>query len=175
MTRIPKSAEPPPTRRVQSLRRSFTRLSRFFAQLMRAQLSCGPITAQQCYTLEALVAGPRGMRSLADEVALHQSTMTRIVGKLEKQGFVRRTRRPDNQRSVEVSLTREGAQLYERLDEEATVLAGHLLALVPADKQDSVVNALELVAGVLEPETQAFQDVLGQCCAIAFSRQRRLP
>ena len=88
--------------------RSFTRLARFFNQLMRQQLFCGPVTVQQCYTLEALMDGPKTMNALAAEVALHQSTLTRVVEKLEKQNFAIRTRKADNQRTVEVRITEDG-------------------------------------------------------------------
>jgi DNA-binding MarR family transcriptional regulator len=57
---------------------------------MREQLFCGPVTVQQCYTLEALRDGPKSMSALAAEVALHQSTLTRIVEKLEKQNLLSR-------------------------------------------------------------------------------------
>jgi hypothetical protein len=40
---------------VERSRQSFTRLARFINQLMREQLFCGPVTVQQCYTLEALI------------------------------------------------------------------------------------------------------------------------
>jgi hypothetical protein len=40
---------------VEKSRQSFTRLARFINQLMREQLFCGPVTVQQCYTLEALI------------------------------------------------------------------------------------------------------------------------
>jgi hypothetical protein len=39
---------------VERSRHSFTRLARFINQLMRAQLFCGPVTVQQCYTLEEI-------------------------------------------------------------------------------------------------------------------------
>jgi len=97
---------------VKRSRQSFTRLARFFNQLMREQLGCGPVTVQQCYTLEALADGPLSMKDLAGEVALHQSTLTRVVEKLEKQNLVQRTRKSDNQRSVEVRLTDAGKQTY---------------------------------------------------------------
>ena len=93
---------------VQRSRQSFTRLARFFNQLMREQLTCGPVTVQQCYALEALVDGPRTMNELAAEVALHQSTLTRVVEKLEKQNLVQRRRLAHNQRSVEVRITEIG-------------------------------------------------------------------
>ena len=40
---------------VKRSQQSFTRLARFINQLMREQLGCGPVTVQQCYTLEALI------------------------------------------------------------------------------------------------------------------------
>ncbi len=63
---------------VQRSRNSFTLLARFFNQLMREQLMCGPVTVQQCYTLEALVNSPKTMNEPATEVALHQSTLREI-------------------------------------------------------------------------------------------------
>ena len=42
---------------VKRSRQSFTRLARFFNQLMREQLGCGPVTVQQRYTQEALKDG----------------------------------------------------------------------------------------------------------------------
>jgi DNA-binding MarR family transcriptional regulator len=93
---------------VKRSRQSFTRLARFINQLMREQLGCGPVTVQQCYTLEALMDGPKSMKSLAAEVALHQSTLTRVVEKLEKQNLVQRRRLAHNQRSVEVQITEAG-------------------------------------------------------------------
>ena len=73
------------SQQVESLHGSFSRLTRFITQLTREQLSCCPITVQQSYTLEALMGGPKSMKALAAEAAFHQSTMTRIVEKLERQ------------------------------------------------------------------------------------------
>jgi hypothetical protein len=97
---------------VKRSRQSFTRLARFINQLMGEPLFCGPVTVQQCYTLEALIGGPKTMNALAAEVALHQSTMTRIVEKLERQKLVRRQRKENNKRSVEVQITETGKQTH---------------------------------------------------------------
>ena len=107
--------------------RSFTRLARFFNQLMRQQLFCGPVTVQQCYTLEALMDGPKSMNSLAAEVALHQSTLTRVVEKLEKQKFVTRDRKAENQRKVEVRITEEGRRTYLFLKNQSTLFRSFIV------------------------------------------------
>jgi hypothetical protein len=59
---------------IRSLRQSFSRLERFFSQLMREQFSYCGTTVQQWYCLEVLLDGPKSMAILAGEVALHQST-----------------------------------------------------------------------------------------------------
>jgi DNA-binding MarR family transcriptional regulator len=148
---------------VKRSRKSFTRLARFINQLMREQLFCGPVTVQQCYTLEALVDGPKTMNALAAEVALHQSTLTRIVEKLEKQKLVHRQRMENNQRSVEVQLTETGKQTHLFLEQAGEQMISELLDMIPKDRQASIVEAMELLANLLSPENDAFQNLLKGC------------
>jgi len=148
---------------VKRSRKSFTRLARFINQLMREQLFCGPVTVQQCYTLEALADGPKTMNALAAEVALHQSTLTRIVEKLEKQKLVRRQRMEKNQRSVEVQITKTGKQTHLFLEQAGEQMISELLNMIPKDRQASIVEAMELLANLLSPENDAFQNLLKSC------------
>ena len=148
---------------IEKSRQSFTRLARFINQLMREQLLCGPVTVQQCYTLEALMDGPKSMKSLAAEVALHQSTLTRVVEKLERQNLARRERNPNNQRSVEVQITDTGEQTYLFLEKASTQMISDLLDLIPADRRVSVVEAMEELANLLDPDNAAFQKLLQGC------------
>jgi len=148
---------------VNRSRNSFTRLARFINQLMREQLGGGPVTVQQCYTLEALMAGPRSMKSLAAEVALHQSTLTRVVEKLEKQDLVRRRRPADNQRSVEVQITEAGKQIYSFLDDAGSQMISDLLDHIPKKRQVAVIEAMEELADLLNPGNEAFQKLLKGC------------
>ena len=155
---------------VKRSRQSFTRLVRFFNQLMREQLVCGPVTVQQCYTLEALRDGPLPMKDLAAEVALHQSTLTRVVEKLEKQNLVQRTRKSDNQRSVEVRLTDAGKQTYLFLDAAGSQMISDLLDLIPKERRVAIVDAMEEVANLLNPSNEKFQKLLQGCrCGISDS------
>ena len=148
---------------VQRSRNSFTRLARFFNQLMREQLMCGPVTVQQCYTLEALMDGPRTMNELAAEVALHQSTLTRVVEKLEKQNLVQRRRLTHNQRSVEVRITEAGKKTYDFLDKASSQMISDLLDHIPRQRQVTIVEAMEEVAEILKPGNEAFQKLLEGC------------
>jgi DNA-binding MarR family transcriptional regulator len=154
-------------------RQSFTRLARFINQLMREQLFCGPVTVQQCYTLEALIDGPKTMNALAAEVALHQSTLTRIVEKLEKQKLVRRRRKQNNQRSVEVQITETGKQIHLFLERAGEQMISELLDMIPKNRQVAIVKAMELLANLLNPENQAFQNLLKSCrCGVPTEEVR---
>jgi len=145
---------------------AFTQLSRRVNWLMRQQLSACPITVQQCYALESLMDGPKSMNALASDVAVHQSTLTRIVEKLEKQGFVVRTRKPDNQRMVEVQLTATGRLTYRQLYDGALQTITNLLDQVPEERQEDLVVAMETFLAVIDPEKRAFRELLQTCCTV---------
>ncbi len=145
---------------------AFTRLSRLISQLMRKQLSQGPITMQQCYTLEALITGPKAMTVLASEVALHQSTLTRIVEKLEKQGLVIRTRKPKNQRMVEVSITEKGEDVYNHLLEHNLQLISVLIDQIPKDRQITVLESMDFLVTLLDHNNEDTWNLLDSCCNI---------
>jgi DNA-binding MarR family transcriptional regulator len=149
---------------VQRSRRAFTRMARFIDQMMRGQLTSSPITVQQCYTLEALMDGPKPMNELAGEVALHQSTLSRIVEKLEKQGHVTRTRPADNQRKVEVCITEKGRAMYAFLDAQCNQMISELLDMIPAKKRKALLESLEEISLLLDPQNSAFQRLLSRCC-----------
>lgn len=152
------------TEQIASLRRSSTRIARFIDQLMRQTLACCPVTVQQCYALEAVADGPRSMKDLAAQVGLHQSTLTRIVAKLERQNLVRRIRRPDNLRCVEVEITEAGRETCLDLDREGTQMCSALLDMIPEAKRDCVVEALDFLGDTFSPENGAFREVLRGCC-----------
>jgi len=145
-------------------RRSLSRLARFANRFQRLQLACGPVTVRQCQTLEALMDGPLPMKKLADEVALHQSTLTRVVEKLERKGLVTRGRTPGNRRAVEVALTDSGRSLYSMLDATSTEVVGQVLALLPQEDQEVAVKGLELLSSLLDPRNEEVQSLIAGCC-----------
>ncbi len=142
---------------------AFTQVARFVNRLMRERLSTGPITVQQCYALEALVDGKKTMNELAEDVALHQSTLTRVVEKLEKQNLVVRNRKPDNQRVVEVEITEEGQKLHEELYSQCLQSIGELLEGFPEEKREVSIESLELLASILNPKNSALQELICGC------------
>jgi DNA-binding MarR family transcriptional regulator len=110
------------------------------------------------------------MNALAAEVALHQSTLTRIVEKLEKQNLLVRRRKENNQRTVEVQITEAGKQVQALLEEQSSQMISKLLDLIPQNRQVSVVESMEELAKLLDPENEAFRNLL-KVCRCGFSKE----
>ena len=151
-------------RQIRTFQKSYHRLARSLDKLMRTRLTHRPCTPEQGQALEILVEGPITMKTLADELAIHQSTLTRIVEKLERAGLAQRVRRESNQRVVEVEITAAGRDLSKSLSRENRKIVAGVLDLVPADKREIVVEAMEALAGILRPDNRPFVALLENCC-----------
>jgi DNA-binding MarR family transcriptional regulator len=91
--------------------------------------------------------GPSTVKQVMTALHLDYGTLTPLLKRLEALGYVQRQRRPDDERSVRVSLTDAGAALRDRAGE------------VPLE----ISRALGLTA----PQTAQLRDLLQQVCANA--------
>ncbi|WP_237773379.1 MarR family transcriptional regulator [Streptomyces luteocolor] len=72
------------------------------------------ITASEFTALSILGGGRLRMQELADSVGLSQSTMSRLVGRLEGAGLAARTAGEEDRRVMFAQLTEEGKKLVAR-------------------------------------------------------------
>jgi MarR family 2-MHQ and catechol resistance regulon transcriptional repressor len=85
------------------------------AHLSRHTEAAG-LTTGQFGVLEALLhVGPMGQRDLGAKLLRSGSNVTMVLDNLERRGLVRRTRRKDDRRAIEVALTAEGRRLITEL------------------------------------------------------------
>ena len=85
------------------------------------------LTVSQFGVLEALYhLGPLQPGELAGKILKSSGNMTTVIDNLEKQGLVRRHRREDDRRKVDITLDEAGSQLVEE------VLPGHVAGVVAA-------------------------------------------
>jgi DNA-binding MarR family transcriptional regulator len=106
-------------------------LRRFLAASEAISKGAG-VTQQQYQAMLAIAAWPSGamsMKDLADELLLTHHAAVQLVDRLAKAGLARRTPSAVDRRSVELSLTGEGAAL---LDELATLHLDEMLKRKPA-------------------------------------------
>jgi MarR family 2-MHQ and catechol resistance regulon transcriptional repressor len=85
------------------------------AHLARHTEAAG-LTPGQFGVLEALLhLGPMSQRDLGAKLLRSGSNVTMVLGNLERRRLVRRTRRTDDRRAIEVALTADGRRLIADL------------------------------------------------------------
>lgn len=91
----------------------------------------GDLTPAQLHTI--LWLGKDGALTpgvLAQRVGCAQPSLTGVIDRLERDGYVERSRDTEDRRKVHVELTEQGRALYRQLDESVDLHLGALLALL---------------------------------------------
>lgn len=123
----------------RSLRRAVSGLSRAVMFRDRSRICCYDVSVTQSYALDAVLRNGRmTQRELAAEMSLDKSTTSRLVGALERKGYVRRSPKRGDGRAVELSATRKGRALSKRmaLDDERE-MRRLMRDLPPASRRDA--------------------------------------
>lgn len=93
-----------------------SRASEAVNQRINEHLHTRGLTVSQFGVLEALYhRGPMPVGQLASKILRSSANLTLVVDNLTKRDLVRRERRPDDRRCVDVSLTADGRALVEDL------------------------------------------------------------
>jgi DNA-binding MarR family transcriptional regulator len=147
-----------------ALHRVLLELKRAYQFRDRECICCYDVSVTQCWALETLLRlGELTLNELAGELYLEKSTASRVVSALERKGYVKRARNPQDGRSVSLSATAAGARLYGQIEGE--LLAQGRLLLSEFDPE--VRSSLILLLGRL---TEAASSKLvaegGKCCSI---------
>ena len=91
-------------------------------------------------------AGPAGLPSgeVGDRmVASREPDVTRLLVRMEKRGWVRRTRRADNRRVVTARITEKGLRLVNALDEPVRQMHGRQLHHMSGRELNTLASLLE--------------------------------
>ena len=124
---------------VNRLRISLARISR----LVDRQIAGDGMTRTQLSVLGTMArAKTLGMSELAEIEGLNPTMLSRLVGKLETAGLLRRTPGIDDRRSVVVEITAEGTRLHTRLRRQRTRLFADRLTALPPGQAEALVDAI---------------------------------
>jgi len=146
----------------QKLRTAVRALVRRFSVSERADVACCGLTVAQAAALEALQReGSLRLSDLGRRLGVVPSTLTRNLSRLESAGLV--VREPDarDARAARVTLTEAGRKASERAEKQEEAFARSVLALVPRDRREAVVEALGDLLAAVRQATEA-------CCPGAF-------
>jgi len=96
--------------------------------------------------------GPRRITDLAEAEAVAQPTITTLVGRLERDGLVRRAPDPADARAVRVHLTDEGRERLQAMRAARTALLEQRLKDFTADERAALAAALPLLDRLMEED-----------------------
>jgi MarR family transcriptional regulator, organic hydroperoxide resistance regulator len=132
---------------VQGLRRIVKALHTYSQDVRNAYGLTGP----QLWALKTLEAhGPMSAGRLAGALAVHQSSVSILVDRLEKRGLVRRNRGEHDHRVVQMELTKRGATLAADAPEAAQGRLLHALEGMPAARVRSIRRAIDRLVQAME-------------------------
>jgi DNA-binding MarR family transcriptional regulator len=131
---------------VQGLRRIVKALHTYSQDVRNAY----GLTGAQLWALKALRGGRMSTGRLAAALAVHQSSVSILVDRLDKRGLVRRIRGRLDHRFVDIELTRRGAALAADAPEAAQGRLLHALEAMPAREVRSIRRAVDRLVQAME-------------------------
>ncbi|MBM0232942.1 MarR family transcriptional regulator [Micromonospora sp. STR1_7] len=132
----------PPAQLAPQLRDAITRLNR----RVRQARPVGDLTVTQVSALTSLrLAGGMTPRELADVERVQPPTMTKIVGKLEDRGLVRRTPHPTDGRQVILAATEGGQAVLDQFERARDEWLAYRLAALDEDERETLQRAAEIL------------------------------
>ncbi len=121
---------------------SFIKLSRAtdsLASRLHQDLTTHKITPGQFGVLEALLhLGPMNQTEIGRKLLRSNPNITTVIDNLEKGGLVRRERRTDDRRAIEVSLTSKGRRKIENVFPEHARRITELLSPLTVQEQQEL-------------------------------------
>jgi DNA-binding MarR family transcriptional regulator len=129
------------------LRRVILRLAR---QLNAASVGEGLTPTQASVLGIVYFRGPLGLTELTEIEGLNPTMLSRVVGKLDAFGLIRRLRDPDDFRAARVEVTAEGKQAYQRIAAQRAAILSERVAELPVDQEDAMVAALPALENLAE-------------------------
>lgn len=114
------------------------------------------VSIPQILCLEYLKSSPgyqATQRSIRDHLNLNSSTVTGIIGRLEKKGFLARLPKSGDKRVMHITLTSSGDALLKRTPDLLQQRLDEKLKGLSADELVRVGSALDLLIEMLEIES----------------------
>jgi len=151
------------TQDLRVFRRNLRALEREAMLSLTEDTDCCGITVSQCHLLlEAEERGSTNVTELAAALALDKSTLSRTVEGMRRRGYVSRITDPDRRRQQIIRLTAKGGAKADAINTTCDASHLRLLDFIPADKRDTVVEAVALLAAALR---QRRMNPDSACCA----------
>jgi DNA-binding MarR family transcriptional regulator len=109
------------------------------------------LTPSQASALGIIVVrGPLSLTELAELEGLHPTMVSRIVGKLDELGLIRRVQNPQDLRAALVEITPAGRSMSERIRDERNKVVSACLDRLPESDRSAITAALPALEALNE-------------------------
>jgi DNA-binding MarR family transcriptional regulator len=117
--------------------------------------SCG-VSGAQLWAMERIAASP-GLSpgELARQLAIHPSTASNLLARLEELGMIKRGRRSHDQRRVQLSITAKGASVLRKAPRPLKGVLQQALADMPAASLEALQQLLRDLLGLMRVRDDA--------------------
>jgi DNA-binding MarR family transcriptional regulator len=129
------------------LRRVVLRLAR---QLNAASREEGLTPTQASVLGIATVRGPLSLAEVTELEGINPTMLSRVIGKLDEYGLIKRLRDPDDFRAARVEVTPKGRGIYERIRAQRGAVISESVSSLPDDQQAALLAALPALENLAE-------------------------
>jgi len=119
-------------------------------RLFKNEVSFEDISFSQVLALISIPNSGVEMSTLSWNLALDNSTVTRLVDRLEKKNLVLRGKSKKDKRLVKVYLTKDGELLQNRIEEKIDFLGNKIESEFSYDKREDIINNLSSFQWVIK-------------------------
>lgn len=135
----------------KQLREMIRIMERRVGVLRDSEFSCCGITIAQCHALvEIGRVQSIALNELAELLNLENSTVSKTVNNLVVGGLAKRDIDPQDRRYVSISLTENGQELFERIEDDMNQYFRKVFTAIPEDKREQVLESMQLLLQALE-------------------------
>jgi len=135
----------------QRLRETTRILIRKLGVLERSGAICCSITLTQCHAIVETGRKEKiSVNDLAQLLNLDKSTVSRTVDQLVNQDMLLRETDLNDRRYVSLRLTDKGSKLFQSIEFRMETYFNDILGRIPVDKQEQVVQSLQLLSEALK-------------------------
>src|ERR1700759_2040714 len=129
------------------LRRVVLRLAR---QLNAASREEGLTPAQASVRGIASMRGPLSRPELTELEGINPTMLSRVIGKLDEYGLIKRLRDPEDFRAARVEVTPKGRNVYGRIKAQRSAVISESVAGLPDGQQAALLAALPALENLAE-------------------------
>jgi DNA-binding MarR family transcriptional regulator len=129
------------------LRRVVLRLAR---QLHAASREEGLTPTQASVLGITTIRGPLSLAELTELEGINPTMLSRVIGKLDEYGLIKRLRDPDDFRAARVEVTPKGRDVYDRIAAQRSAVISEAVTGLPGGQQAALLAALPALENLAE-------------------------